>query len=253
MAGAFENLNQAGWLALLLQPEWTDQDAAAADYTDAPSSATDGVSVLDAPRAGVLVALRENAAFRTSRVEITAADAATTYTISINGTAVNVTGLSTLSTIASGLVTAIAGNPTVDALVTATVDPDDGTGATVLITGKSDANYYIDASVSGGTGTLSFSADAVTCTVDVWASPGGLIRSSSTGYENGWVRARGRDHDALTYSLDYGGLIDIVDCGPYRQLYLELSSIAGHGSDGGSITLTIGRVAIGPGVLAASS
>lgn len=239
---SFETLNAAGLLAIALTPEWVDQDATSAAYTGAPSSASSGVYLQESPRCLIYVALRESVAQRTARVTVTF-DAASTYVVTVNGVAsAGATGAS-LAALLADLVTkstALAG-------VTAIADPDDPLD-TVRLTGDAEADFSIDVSVAGGAGTIACTADASSCEVRAFFTPGGIVKDGSTGNENGWVVPPNS-----SWTLTYRGLMERADCAGFGRGYLEIHTIAGHASDGASVTLTVQRVMIGPAVLEATS
>jgi len=238
---SFEELNRNGLIALGLTPEWVDQDATSASYTGAPASAASGVYLQGSSKCLVYVALRENVARRTARVSITF-DAATTYTVTVNGSASTGATGANLAAALADLVTkanALAG-------VTAIQDPADATK--VLITGDAEADFYIDVSVSGGAGTIACVADASSCGVRFFGTPGGIIKTGSTGNENGWVQPPN-----AAWTLTYRGFLERADCAGFGRGYLELHTIDGHVSDGSSVTYRVQRVMIGPAVAEATS
>ena len=250
MGGQFENLNTAGLLAIGLIPEFVDQTPDSA-FTGAPNSASDGVFLPEeSSKAVVLVALREQAFRRTSRIVITVGDVATTYTVTVGAVAVPVTPASpVLSAIAIEIRDAIIASGPASAFAVASIDPDDLTGATVLLLGAIEDDYSIDAVAAAGTGALTFNADASSANVRLWLSHGGLVRSGSLGYVNEWTQPNGGSFG----SVGRRGVTERVTVAGYRQGYLELDTIAGDGGDGGSITLNVARVAIGPCVLEATT
>lgn len=89
-------------------------------------------------------------------VTITAGDAATTYTVTINTKAVSYTGSATVATVAAGLQAAFAASadPEFRELTSAYVS-----GATFTVTGPADgAPFTLAVSVAGGSGTISRTA-----------------------------------------------------------------------------------------------
>lgn len=239
---AFENLNRLGELSIATIPEWVDQDAAASDYTGAPSSASDGVYLQGSPKCLIYVALRENIAYRTARVTVTF-DAASTYTVTVNGVAsAGATGAS-LAALLADLVTKTAALTGVAAVA----DPDDPLD-TVLVTGDAEADYSIAVSVAGGAGTIACVADASSCGVRAYFTPGGLIKEGSTGNEDGWVYVPN-----AAWTLDYRGMMERADCAGFGRGYVELHTIDGHASDGVTVTYRVQRVMVGPAVLEATS
>lgn len=251
---SFADLNDAGLLAIALIPEWVDQDAATSDYTGAPDAASAGVYLQASPKAVGEIKLREEVHRRTARIVVGVGDTATTYTISIDGnTVATVPSASVVATTVSEWADDINADVTVGALVTASVDPDDATGATLLIQGIAEADYSIDYTLAGGTGTVtSFTADASSAAGRFFVSRGGLTKSGSdTGKENSWALALNGDLGAITYR----GMTERFDVAGYTNGYLEVYDIAGVAGDGATnaVTLTIYSVAIGPAVLEATS
>lgn len=243
----FEDLNRAGLLAIGLQPEW--QDVAAADYAGAPTSQAAGISLVNSPKAYFSVDLREEVHRRTARVVVTVADLTlTTYTVTINGTAVAYNASSALpanaTALVAGIAAAINADGTVGPIVTAIADPAAPT-TTILIRGDTETDYSIAIGVSGGTGTLTCNADAVSCTARQWVTAGGIVRSGSTGSTR-W-KTDG------TFSITWRGLMWDRDYAGRGRIAVSLESIAGHASDGGSVTRNVARVMLAPSVLEASA
>ena len=88
MAGLFEIVNRLSVLLVGRKPEWQLQ----ALLTTPPATLAAGVPLGDTPRAAIHIALREELHRKTARVRITAGDAATTYGITIGGTAISDVG-----------------------------------------------------------------------------------------------------------------------------------------------------------------
>lgn len=249
--GLFEDLNRAGLLAIGLMPEWVD--IASADYLTPPDAADSGVYLQNSPRVLISVDVRDQVHRRTARVVVGTADLTTTvYTVTINGTAVAYDASASLPADATALVAGIAAaleaDGTVGPLVVATADPDAPT-TTILIRGASATDYSIAVSVVGGTGTLSCNADAVSCTVHAYLTAGGIVKTGSTGSAGRWKRPA----EGVWTGVAYRGVCERLDCGGYDRIAIELTSIAGHASDGGTVTFNIARVMVGPAVLEASS
>ncbi len=251
--GLFENLNTKGLLALGIQPEWVDVEAAG--YTNPPNSAADGVYLQDSPKAHACIALRETVHARTCRAVIgTAALTGTTYTITIDGNAVaydsTAEAPADADALVQGIVDGINGDGTVGPLVTATVDEDDEDGLTIKIVGDSEDDYSFAAAVAGGTGTFaSQTADPISCDVRVFVTPGGIVKSGSDGNPDGWVAPL----DAIYTGIDYRGWMERFDVAGCDRMYLQLENIAKHGSDGGSVTVEPYKVMVGPSVIEATS
>lgn len=250
--GLYEDLNRAGLLAIGLKPEWVDQDATAANYTGAPNAAADGVFLQNSPKALVQVNARESAHRRTGRVQITTADLTTTvYTVTIDGFPVvydaSVETPFDLAALVAGIAAKIEADASATLVVDAVTDPENPD--TVLITGKAEADWSLDATVAGGTGAVSATADATGFDVRIWTTPGGVVKSGSTGKPNGWASPV----DAVYSGRDYRGFVERLDVAGLERLYVELFNITNDGSDGAAVSVTIDRVMVGPAVLEATS
>jgi hypothetical protein len=178
----------------------------------------------------------------------------TVYTVEVDGNPVvydaSVELPATLAELIQGIADAINADITVGPIVTASTDPDDNDGKTVLIKGDTAANYSIDASAAGGTGTIaSIVADGVSFDLRLFLTPGGLIRDGSTGNPNGWVMPLNGDWS----SLDFRGWIERFDVAGCDRAYLQVSNLDGHASDGVTVEVTLERVMIGPAVLEATT
>lgn len=247
--GTFEDLNIAGLQALGLNPKWVD--ILQANTVGAPNSASDGVFTEDSPKSLIYVALREDVSLRTSRVVIGVADlTVTVYTVIINGNSVvydaSVELPATATLLVSGIADKINADGTVGPLVTASADPDALT-TTILIQGKAEPDYSINATAVGGTGTLTFNADGAGCDIRVYATPGGALASGSTGNPDRWVKPL----DALYPGIDFRGFFERFDTAGLDRVYVEIENLAGHASDGGSITQNVAGTMVGPSVVEA--
>lgn len=267
MPGNAESLNAAGLLAIALTPEWVDQ----ASYTGAPTSASAGVSLavseLNAtPKAMVRVSARTNVHRREARVTVTTRDATANYTVTVNGTAIATTtgAFANNDLILVELKAKIAADATVGGaagasqvvtsiLLDANGDETDGTvaggtaAATLVVQGTVEADYSIAVS-AGGTGVLACEADPVSFDLRVFGYEAGIVRDGSDA-SSGWDMILDGDYT----SLDYRGFIERYDVAGLSRLYVEVDNIAGHASDGGTVTYAMSRVRIGPSVLEASS
>ena len=250
--GLYEDLNRAGLLAIGLIPEWVDQDDAAADYTGAPTGASSGVYLQDSPKTLVQVNAREAVHRREARVQVTVADLTTTvYTVTVSGTAVVYDASAelpaNLAALVAGIAAAIEADAAATLVVDAVTDPDNPD--TVLLTGKAEADWYLDVSVAGGTGALAATAAATGFDVRCYTTPGGLVKQGSTGKPNGWAKPV----DASYPGNDYRGFVERLDTAGLDRLYVEVDNITKHASDGASVTATIAKVMVGPAVLEATS
>lgn len=244
--GLFEELNEAGLLSIGLTPQWVDLTLAA--VTGAPDAASDGVFLENSPTTLVFVALREEVHRRTCRVVVTVADVASTHTNTIGGNAVATTGRATPALTVIDMVADIIADGPAFAVAQPSVDPDDATGATLLLTGKAEADYAIDSTVAGGTGAVTISADALSCNLRLLHTRGGIVKSGSAALANRWVEPNG----GAFSSLDYRGFSERFDTAGWDRLYPEIDTVAGHGGDG-SVTLNLASISIGPAVLEAST
>ena len=287
MSSPAATANALAILSAARLPLWEQQtDGATASAYDRPpvesaGTASGGVA-LDADNKGTLKAraaikLRREAYRR--RIDITVvADAATTYTLTVNGTAI--TGATGADV--DAILVDLAANVTADATVgggagaaqkVAAVLHDTngdvtlgtaggGTAATtcVIYGVVNDANllgdFYFDFGEAGGAGTAAVVADAATATYQAWRAPIAAVTSAGTQpTPGGWQRwgdTRG------TGSVTLRGFDDNWPAEGCSRLYVELSAVAGHASDGsgtGDVTITnrIGGIWIGQAILETES
>lgn len=230
-------------------PVWAAQGEAGG----APSGGSEGVDVTGAILALFAVALRRDPSAHQSYVEITTADlSATTYTVTIDGNAVDYDASaenpSDQDALVQGIAAAINNDGTVGALVSASAidDDNDGTLDTVLIR-NDDADETVThttaVSVSGGTGALSASEDADAASVRLWGRPeyqsGELASVSNTAGVRRipWVLVNNGSFAAL----DYRGLTERADVAGFARLYLELFDVTGpSGSSIGAVQIQVG-------------
>jgi hypothetical protein len=253
--GAFEDLNDAGLRAIALTPEWVDQDATADSYTGAPTSQNAGVYLQGSPRCVIHVALRAHVHRREAHVTMITLDTGATYTVTIDGHAIAKATPTSENNLLTSLAASINASGTVNTIVTASALDSDGVDVSVsgnpavelFLVGVEEDDWSLDIGATG-TGALAATADASTCGVRLFATPGGIIKDGSTGNANGWVKPAN-----AAWSVDYRGLMERADCAGFDRGYLELYTIDGHASDGASVELTIAKVMIGPAVLQGSS
>ena len=249
--GLYDDLNRAGLLAIALQPEWVDQDAAPANWTGAPNSASDGVYLQASPKAMVQVNAREAVAYREGRVTVSTADlVATTYTVTIDGTAVvydaSAETPADLAALVAGIAAAIEADGTATLVVDAVTDPDDPNS--VLITGKAEADWSLAIGVSGGAGVLTATAAATGFDLRCYSTPAGLVKADNTGKPGGWAQIV----DAVYSGNTYRGFVERLNVAGVDRLYVEAYNLTKHASDGSSVVATLAKVMIGPAVLEAS-
>jgi hypothetical protein len=242
MAASADIFTTATELAILLAaraPVWTSPALAA--FTAAPVDANSGVYLDGAARTDVFVRLREEARRRTARLYIDTVDANATYTVTINGTAVNfVASGSTLEQIVDGLAAAINGNGTLGPLVTATATDTAGSAAGrdhVLIVGDTELDFGIDFTRSGVTAVLRCVADRSRCKVVLWWAMG--ARPGSTP-PSGWVS------DGEEYEVMRRGWVQRFDSAGFDRLHVQLLELVGDQGDGTMVTYRDPVVSIGP-------
>jgi len=286
MSSPSATANALAILSAARLPLWHRQtDGATASEYDRPPTEASGVATAGSSasliasdnkgtlKARVAIDMRREAYRR--RIDITVtADAATTYTLTVNGTAI--TGATGADV--DAILVDLAANVTADATVGGGADAAQkveavlldvngdvtlGTAgggsaaATCVIYGvANDANllgdFYFDIGEAGGAGTAAVVADAATATYQAWRAPLAAVASAGTVVTPGGWRRWG---DALgTGSVTLRGFGANWPAEGCARLYLELSAVAGHASDGsgtGNVTITnrIGGIWIGPAIL----
>lgn len=203
MAGLFEIVNQLSVLLVGRKPEWKLQPA----LTTLPATTAAGVATGNSPRMALHIALREELHRKTARVKITAGDAATTYGITIGGTTISDVGESNLEDIVQELLGLLGASAPINALVTYSTEASNGADVdTIVFKGKSNADYTITASATGGAGALELTKDATTASAKVYGLPGGK-RPAATLPQLPWALTRNGDLGTLTAEgLLEGGL-----------------------------------------------
>lgn len=251
MSGLFEQLNQAGLLAIGLNPEWADLDVTI--LSGLPSGSNDGVDLQKSPVCLVNVRVRDRIDVRTVRIEVTTFDlTVTVYTTIIDGNSVVFDAAvelpATDALLLQGIADKINADGTVGPIVAASVDPDNAD--TILIEGKAEADYTFDVTAVGGSGVVSGTGDPRQADARVLFTPGGTIKSNSTGAENKWSIAL----DAEYAAIDIKGLFERLDCAGLERAYIQVFNVLGVAGDGGSISnTTVAGVMVGPSVLEAAS
>lgn len=227
----FSLANQLLILSAGRRPAWRAQTVSD-DVLNPPAAASDGVALSDAVVAGVRIDLREDVAFRTVRVTFPTLDLAANITVTIAGTGVVVNGpFADRAAIVDALVTAINADGTVGPLVSATYEgtPHD----TLLLTGRSSADYSVTASSSAG-GTFAYAGDAASATAVLYA-----IDHDTTGLlEDRWAKIS-------NYTVDQKGISARQVCGGYDQLYVQLTGVQRVTNDNSAIVMTP-AIHIGP-------
>ncbi len=255
--GSTERLNRAGELAIGLTPEWVDQTA----FAGAPSAPSDGVFLTGfgenkgTASAQGQVNAREEIHRRTGRIKVDTFDLLVgIYSITIEGSLVSYDASVDLpadnAELISDLVDLINAGPApiIDA-VTASLDPDDVD--TVLILGDVEADWSLDATLAGGTGAITVTADATGFDVRLYTTPGGIVREAllNVGNPEGWVLAE----NAEWPGKGFRGWNERVDIAGRDRAYLEVFNITKDAADGATLTATIFKVMIGPHVIQATA
>ncbi len=250
--GLNETANLLAVLAGARRPVWTppgDNGNDTTGYTGAPQVAGAGVEILDNASdsrgvlaVGVYVAMREDVHRRTFRITIPVFDAASTYTVTINGAATSGASQATITLLLAELVTDI--NTAAAATITAIADPDAPT-TTVLVTGDAEADYTIGVSVAAGTGTILATADPTSATIRAFTTLAGTM-SDGSALPTNWCLV-----PEFEYTADYRGYRDTFQPPGCGRFYVELDDLTGTGDvAGASGTITYApTVLIGPCVV----
>lgn len=258
--GIYEDLNRLALQAIGARPQWTALTLA--DCTGRPGVASDGVYLEGSPAAMVSVGMRAVASGRRALVTVTTFDAAATYTLTLDGTALANVAPTTVNELLTELRNAI----TADAVVgQAAAIPRvnsrclDAAGDDVAVSGLAavtlevygDEDYGTDYSVAiaaTGTGVLACVAEPVTCTLSLWGLLGG-VAADGAGNDPNETTAAWRYIAGATYAVTSIGRVERYDVGGLDRMYLELTAILGHASDGGTVTLSAPAVHVGPAVV----
>lgn len=225
-------------------PKQTD----GASVTSEPANAGAGVYLEQAVRTLVEVTLREETHRRTVRLGITAnLDLLSTYTVTIDGTAVAYDAAAgsaaDLEDVVDGIAAAINANGTVNQLVTATaVDDDDTTTSPrtkVLIRGLSGQAYAVNfTEVGPGTNpTLVALADYESCEMRLWWLAGARVGSEASGR---WVAPSG------PVPVSRFGFEERYDSAGLDRCHVQVLNLLGHPADGLMVTYAAPVVKIGP-------
>lgn len=244
---SIQSVNIEAILSVGRTPEWQKQTS----FTGAPSSAISGIWLDNTVVTLVTVDLRETLAKRTARVTMATLDTGATYTVTIAGSACQKATPTDEDDLLTGLRDAI--NAGVSATVTAValdasgvdVSISSAAAKSVLIRGVAEADYAIAISATG-TGALACVADAASASVRLFGTIRGSAKDASTTAPSGWRMING----ASGITVDYRGWLERFQAPGLDRLYVELYDIAGHGSDGGTVTYAP-TVHVGPAVDAA--
>ena len=229
-------------LAAGRDPQWAPLTIGA---TAAPSSAASGVALADSLRTLLHVSLRENAAHRTSRLNVDTVDLTATYTATIDGNAVarnsGVAGDASLNDILNGLATDINADGSVNGIVTALAvnadDVADAVAATQLrLRGDGEVDYSIDFA-GDGTSVVSSSTDLSELSSQLWwfagAAPGITPPQQ-------WAAP------AEQIQIGRRGFVQRYDTAGLARLHVQVGDLRGHPSDGATVTYRAPDIQIGP-------
>jgi len=260
--GNFEKGNILAVLSASRSINWVEQPfspilAAPSATSGLPSSVSSGVDMEDSVKCLVGIYVREKIHQRTVRFTVPIHDAATTYNANIAGTPISyvngadvradqaLRGLQGLMS-ASVPILAVATPTVLNASgVDVTGTPFDGsdsetiaaTAATTLILrGVNPANYAVDFSFVGGTGTIVVVADPVTCSVR------GYVTRKVSASASEWVLVNGLQAD-----LDARNWTERLTVNGYRRIYFEVYNVTAPG-DGAAVTYAPG-IFVGPAIL----
>lgn len=186
----FQTLNRLGILSVGRRPEWQRQ----IETEGPPASSAAGVSLGGAVKTLVFVSLREDPRFHTARVQITAFDEETDYTVSLDGTDHTETGDTDAETTLAALAAAIGPAATAG-------------GDTLTI--RADESVAI--SVEGGTGELEIvEEEATRADVQVWlyaAGPGRWVQANEGGF-----------------SVEEGGVTERLSTAGFDRIYVQVDA-----------------------------
>jgi hypothetical protein len=286
MSSPSATANALAILSAARLPLWQQQTAGAtaSEYdrppTESSGTPTAGVSASliasdskGTLKARVAIDMRREAYRR--RIDITVTpDAATTYTLTVNGT--GITGATGAD--ADAILVDLAANVTADATVggaagaaqkveavlldsagAVTVGTAGGgnAAATCVIYGVVNSanllgDFYFDIGEAGGAGEAVVVADAASATYVAWRATLAAVASAGTVVTPGGWRRWGDALGAGVVTLrGFDAQWPVAGC---SRLYLELPTVAGHASDGsgtGNVTITyrIGGIWVGPAIL----
>lgn len=237
MSGLLTRANEAAVLSTGLYVTWRTQEWADGDELAdggtmplpveiASGNSNAGVDVTDAVYASVSIGVRAEPSYRTATVRVSTLDAGEDYTVTIDGTAVEITsgGSDTADDVLQALADALNADGTVSPLVEAK-GPEDTGGASgkLLIYGQSEDDYSIAVSATGS-GVLGCVADAAEATAEIYGSH----RKSPA---LGWRRLNGAEDLAVGPE----GWIEELRVGPLGRLYCRLTSVTKVAGDGASV------------------
>jgi hypothetical protein len=224
-------------------PEWSDSPSPTVE----PSNAASGVPLEGAVKTLVEVALREQTHRRTVRLGIVGVDLLSTYTVTIDGTAVAYNaagaGAADLEDVVDGIAAAINANGTVNQLVSATaVDANDTTTSPrtkVLIRGLTGTAYAVNFTESGpgANPALSAVADYESAELRLWWLAGARVGSEASGR---WVAPSG------PVLVSRFGFLERYDTAGLDRCHAQVLNLLGHPADGVMVTYATPSVKVGP-------
>lgn len=251
---SFSLANTLAQLQVGRQPSWAA--VTLANASGIPDSATDGVSLGNAVVALLAVRPRVDAHRRKGVITVTH-DATTTYTVTIDGTAISKATPTSADDclidlrdliLADTTVGAAASSPTVTARC---LDSDgevtDGTAAggnaatTLEVLGLVEADWSLAVSVSGGSGTITATVDAAAATVTLWGHP---RDPGVQGLSEGWFKLPGG-----SFPLDSGGMLERFEVAGVDRLYPQLNHVTGVAGDGATVTQTVAVISVGHAIV----
>ena len=236
---AFEKSVRLSLLEAGRRPTWRVQ--ADTDPALGPQGASAGVGLNvgdgNATQTLLLVRVRRTVSARTATVVVSTVDLTDTYELILGGTSVtydaDAEGATDAEDILTGLKAAIEANGTTNALVTATVTTATDADPVLTIVGKASSDYAVDFSTAGG-GELTVEADAVSCTATPWVMA--TVRQTDIDLEpyNTWARTT-----QAALSVTSSNIAVQLDTAGYARLFVQVTSVTGHASDGASVTKTV--------------
>jgi len=264
MSSSAETANELVVRAAGRNPQWVTQaDASPTEWSRPPAAESAGVDLDNAVVALVKVGLREAVQHRRARITVTSFDGSANYTVTINGTAIATTAgsFADVDAVLVAMAAKIAADATVGGAaganqvvsselldsagaVTSGTAAGGNAAVTLRVFGYDGTNPlttdYSVAISATGTGVLACDADPVSATLHLfWQG-----KTSGSNSPTGCVWEAGK----TSYSLTGFGFYERFDVGGLQKGHAYLASIAGHGSDGASVTYNDSpTVNFGPG------